>query len=65
MDIDMVAMVKFGRSMAKHFFGCEPQECINQINEALNTTGLCPLDYNFLIGVRYEIEDRFKYILQG
>lgn len=58
MEIDMIAMVRFGRSMAKHFFGCEPQECIDQINEALNMSGLSILDYNFLLGVRYEIEER-------
>lgn len=56
MDIDMIAMTKFGRKMAKHFFGCEPQECIDQLNEALNDLELSLLDYNFLLGVRYEIE---------
>ena len=64
MDIDMIAMTKFGRKMAVHFFGCEPKECIRQINEVLNTAGICPLDYNFLLGVRQEIEVRFRYILE-
>lgn len=58
MEIDMVAMTNFGRSMAKHFFGCEPQECIDQINEVLDSYGISTLDYNFLLGVRYEIEKR-------
>jgi hypothetical protein len=63
MDIDMVAMTMYGRKMAKHFFGCEPRECIKQLNEALDMSGLSALDYNFLLGVRQEMEVRFRYIL--
>jgi len=60
MDIDMIAVTKFGHRMAKHFFNCEPQECIDQLNEVLDSRSISILDYNFLLGVRRAIENRLQ-----
>jgi hypothetical protein len=58
MDIDMVSMTNFGKAMSKHFLNCEPRECIEQINEALNAIDITVFDYNFLLGVRRGVEER-------
>lgn len=56
--MDMLRMVEFGKKMSKHFLNCEPMDCIRQINEVLGLRDTTPLDYNFLIGVRYGIEEQ-------
>lgn len=60
MEIDMVAMTMFGKKMSKHFFGCEPIDCIRQINEALRAPDISGLDYNFLLGIRRGVEEKLK-----
>ncbi len=58
MDIDMVSMTAFGKRMSKHFLNCEPRECIEQLNEALDAWDITAFDYNFLLGVRHGVEQR-------
>ena len=53
----MLEMVAFGKAMSKHFFNCEPKDCIKQLNEALNAWDITAFDYNFLLGVRRGVEE--------
>ena len=53
----MLEMVAYGKAMSKHFFNCEPIDCIKQLNEVLNAVDISAFDYNFLIGVRRGVEE--------
>ena len=55
--MDMLEMVAYGKAMSKHFFNCEPIDCIKQLNEVLNAVDISAFDYNFLIGVRRGVEE--------